>query len=116
VKEHWLAFQKVCSTDDVWEGEMKAFTVDGTEIVIVHAAGGELRAIQSVCPHQEVELAEGSLEGAVLTCRMHLWQFDVRTGKGVNPDHAELTLYPLKVEGEDVLVDVVGLSPKFARA
>jgi toluene monooxygenase system ferredoxin subunit len=110
-----MAFQKVCTTEDVWEGEMQAYTVDGTEIVIVHAPGGEWRAIQSVCPHQEVELVEGELEGRVLTCRMHLWQFDVLTGRGVNPEHAELALYPLKVEGDDIYVDVTGIEPKFAK-
>ena len=110
-----MAFQKVCTTEDVWEGEMQAYTVDGTEIVIVHAPGDEWRAIQSVCPHQEVELVEGELEGRVLTCRMHLWQFDVLTGKGVNPEHAELALYPLKVEGDDIYVDVTGIEPKFAK-
>lgn len=110
-----MAFRKVCSKDDVWEGEMKAFTVDGTDIVVVHAPGGELRAIQSICPHQEVELADGDLEGTVLTCRMHLWQFDVLTGKGVNPEHAELALYPLKLEGDDIYVDVHGIEPKFAK-
>jgi len=94
---------------------MQAFTVDGTDIVVIHAAGDEWRAIQSICPHQEVELVEGDLEGAVLTCRMHLWQFDVLTGKGVNPEHAELALYPLKVEGDDVYVDVTGIEPKFAK-
>ncbi len=110
-----MAFQKVCGKDDVWEGEMKAFTVEGTEIVVVHAEGGELRAIQSICPHQEVELVDGDLQGAVLTCRMHLWQFDVLTGKGVNPDHAELALYPLKLDGDDIYVDVAGIEPKFAK-
>ena len=110
-----MAFQKVCTTEDVWEGEMQAYTVDGTEIVIVHAPGAEWRAIQSVCPHQEVELVEGELEGRVLTCRMHLWQFDVLTGRGVNPEHAELALYPLKVEGDDIYVDVTGIEPKFAK-
>ena len=110
-----MAFQKVCTTDDVWEGEMQAFTVDGTDIVVIHAPGDEWRAIQAICPHQEVELVEGDLEGAVLTCRMHLWQFDVLTGRGVNPEHAELALYPIKVEGDDVYVDVAGIEPKFAK-
>jgi len=110
-----MAFQKVCTTEDVWEGEMQAFTVDGTDIVVVHAPDDQWRAIQSICPHQEVELADGDLEGSVLTCRMHLWQFNVLTGKGINPDHAELALYPIKIEGDDIYVDVAGIEPKFAK-
>jgi len=40
----------------------------------------------------------------------------VLTGKGVNPDHAELALYPIKIEGDDIYVDVVGIEPKFSHA
>ena len=46
---------------------------------------------------------------------MHLWEFDVVAGKGVNPDHAEIAKYPVKIEGEDVLVDVEGIEPKHAK-
>ncbi|MBT3626905.1 MAG: Rieske 2Fe-2S domain-containing protein [Rhodospirillaceae bacterium] len=111
-----MAFTKVCTLDDVWQGEMEAFEVDGTEVLLVHTLDGEVHAVQAICPHQEVELAEGELEGKVLTCCMHLWQFDVSSGKGLNPTHAELAKFPVKVEGDDVLVDVAGIEAKFAHA
>lgn len=111
-----MAFSKVCAIADVWQGEMETFEVDGTEILLIHTLGGEIHAVQSICPHQEVDLVEGELEGNELTCCMHLWQFDVVSGKGINPDHAELAKYPVKIEGEDVLVDVAGIKAKFAHA
>ncbi len=95
---------------------MEAFEVDGVEVLMVHTDSGDIHAVQSVCPHQEVDLVEGELEGNVLTCCMHLWQFDVKSGKGVNPTHAELAKYPVKLEGEDILVDVAGIEAKFAHA
>ena len=36
-------------------------------------------------------------------------------GKGVNPGHAEIAQYPVKIEGEDVYVDVEGIEPKHAK-
>ena len=33
-------------------------------------------------PHQEVDLVDGDLEGRVLTCMMHLWEFDVVAARG----------------------------------
>ncbi len=95
---------------------METFEVDGTDVLLVHAEGGKVCAIQTICPHQEVPLVEGTLDGTVLTCRMHLWEFDVTTGKGVNPDHAEIAQYPVRVEDDDVYVDVDGVEPKFSRA
>jgi toluene monooxygenase system ferredoxin subunit len=111
-----MAFTKVCTRDDVWQGEMDTFDVDGTEILVIHTVDAEIHAVQATCPHQEVGLVEGELEGNILTCCMHLWQFDVLSGKGINPSHAELAKYLVKIEGDDVLVSVAGIEAKFAHA
>ena len=110
-----MAFKKACTLDDIWEGDMETFDVDGTEVLLVHVEGEGIHALQAQCPHQEVDLVDGDLDGRVLTCMMHLWEFDVVAGKGVNPDHAEIAQYPVKIEGEDVLVDVEGIEPKHAK-
>lgn len=101
-----MAFEKVCNLDDLWEGEMEAFAVGGREIVVIHADGGVVRAIPASCPHQEHPLIEGELDGRTLTCNAHLWEFDVCTGKGINPDDAQLVNFAVKVENDEVFVDV----------
>jgi len=101
-----LAWQRVCGVDDLWEGDMQEFQVAGGELLLLHVEGGEFRAIPVYCPHQKQRLAKGLLEGRVLTCHAHLWQFDVVTGRGINPDDAVLEGYALKVEGEEVFVDL----------
>ncbi len=107
-----MAFEKICTLDDIWEGDMASFeTGDVTEVLLVYANGGELRAFQNICPHQHFELIEGKLDDNVLTCRAHLWQFDVHTGKGINPADCALAIYPIKIEGDDVFVDVDGIGP-----
>ena len=109
-----MAFKKICGLDDVWEGEMAAFELDGHDILIIHLDGGKVMAWQAICPHQDIPLDEGSLELGVLTCRAHLWQFDVCTGSSINPTGCELARYPARVEGDDILVDVEGVTPKHA--
>lgn len=32
-----MGFTKVCTVDDLWEGEMEAYTVNGQEILLVCA-------------------------------------------------------------------------------
>ncbi len=103
-----MAFQRVCSLGDLWQGEMEEFEVDGEEILLLHTESGNVRAIPANCPHQEHPLVEGTLEGNTLTCNAHLWQFDVASGKGINPDDAKLCFFPVRIENDDVYVDVKG--------
>ncbi|MEB4590693.1 Rieske 2Fe-2S domain-containing protein [Candidatus Thiothrix sp. Deng01] len=109
-----MSFTRVCTLDDVWEGEMAAYTVNGHEIVLVCADGGEIHAFQGVCPHQDIALSEGKFDGKKLICRAHLWQFDAETGKGINPEDCALANYPVRVEGEDIFVSTEGVEPLFA--
>lgn len=108
-----MAFEKICTLDDVWEGEMAGFrTANGTEVLLAVLAGGEVRAVQSRCPHQDFSLLQARLEDHKLTCRAHLWSFDLRTGKGINPADCALAVYPTRVEGDDVFIDVEGIVPR----
>ena len=78
-----MAFTRVCSLDDIWQGDMAAYEVDGQPIVLVYPIDGEVIAIQGLCPHQQFSLAEGDFDGyTILICSAHVWQFDVTTGSG----------------------------------
>jgi toluene monooxygenase system ferredoxin subunit len=95
--------------DEIWEGELIACQVEGTDVLLVNI-GGEVHAYRDKCPHAGTPLNQGLLEGSVLTCPTHLWQFDLaNAGIGVNPMNCRLTSYPVKVEGGKVLV-LIGAS------
>jgi toluene monooxygenase system ferredoxin subunit len=109
-----MGYARVCALDDLWEGEMESFEIGGQEILIVRCDGGDVRAFQGVCPHQDVPLIEGKFDGKLLVCRAHQWMFDASTGRGVNPSNCQLAEYPLKIDGDDVMVDTDGVRPRFA--
>ena len=72
----------------------------------IYNVDGEYFAIGDVCPHMGGTLHHGWLDGCVVSCPLHMWEFDVKTGKSVWPGDADLISYPVKVEGEDILVDI----------
>lgn len=98
-------FERVCATDDVWEGELISFDVTSRKIILINV-DEQFRAYDAQCPHQDQSLCDGKLDGNVLTCPAHLWEFDVTTGHGINPTGCKLRGYALKLENDDVYVDV----------
>jgi len=77
-----------------------------TEEIALFRVAGRVCAVTDVCPHRGGPIGEGALDGKVVTCPWHGWEFDVTTGAmPVNPNIA-ITTYPVRVDGEDVQVEV----------
>lgn len=98
----------VADAADVWEGEVFDVEVSGQLIMVAHLLGGDLRAYQGLCPHQEIPMAAGTFdpETSQLTCAGHAWVFDLRTGEGVNPTGCQLFSYPIRHVGGTIQVGV----------
>ncbi|SBP89745.1 Rieske 2Fe-2S domain-containing protein [Thiomonas delicata] len=111
-----MAFKKICTLDDLWEGEMESFEIDGQEVVVVRIEGGDIKVYQGICPHQDIPLIEGKFDGKTLICRAHQWVFDACSGQGINPGDCKLASYPIKIEGEDVYIDTADIKPLFAHS
>lgn len=87
---------------------MTAVTVGGTEVLLVNV-DGQVCAYHDRCPHQESSLADGDFDGKTITCATHLWEFDARTGDGINPASSTLTRYGCRVDEAGMIhVDVPG--------
>jgi toluene monooxygenase system ferredoxin subunit len=104
-----MPFTRVMAVDDLWRGEMKGYVVRGNKVLLVRMDETVL-AYEDRCAHLGVLLSKGSLEGRVLTCHAHHWQYDVCTGDGVNPASARLKPFPVKVEHGEVFVDLEEVS------
>jgi nitrite reductase/ring-hydroxylating ferredoxin subunit len=107
-----MGFVRACSRSEVPLGGVIFVAVDGKDLVISNVDGA-LYAIDNWCTHEQGNLSEGQLDGSILTCPDHGAQFDVKTGKVlVGPDGeppesiSPQRSYRVKVEGEDVMVDV----------
>lgn len=66
---------------DPLTGPLVPVTANGTEWVVVVAHGA---AVSRWCPHQDADLARGSVVGPALKCPLHGFLFESRTGRGMN--------------------------------
>lgn len=99
-----MGFQKIAHVGDLWNGEMVGLEVNGRQLLLLNV-GDRFYAYADVCPHQKSRLSEGTLSGNTLRCARHHWEFDVTSGAGLNPQNTCLQTLPVRLEGEDILVD-----------
>jgi 3-phenylpropionate/trans-cinnamate dioxygenase ferredoxin component len=100
-------------TGDIPAGQMKAFVVDGKEVLVFND-GGNFFAIGRYCPHLHGDLSQGKLEGKTITCPRHGSQFDIATGHClVGPKIGPLKLstkddvaYAVQVEGQNLRLKI----------
>lgn len=86
------------------DGEMRAVTVYGTDILLVRL-DGEFFALGAHCTHKGAPLGKGRLEGDRIICPWHDAHFDARTGKMLEPPARDcLEQFDCRVEDGEVIV------------
>ncbi len=96
---------RLIAADEIPPGTAKELTAAG-RIVALFNVDGTFYALDGVCPHAGGPLGQGQLNGCVVTCPWHGWQFDVTTGRHCLNTRIEHPTLPVKVEGDDVFVEL----------
>jgi NAD(P)H-dependent nitrite reductase small subunit len=96
---------KVAKHGELKDGEAKAVEVDSTRIALFYV-GGKYYALADTCPHRGGPLSEGLVEGQHVRCPWHKWEFDLATGACLTDPEVQQPRYDVRVEGEDVIVEL----------
>jgi nitrite reductase (NADH) small subunit len=78
-------FQRIGAADDVPLLEGRTVTLNGRRIAVFRTEDG-FHAVGAACPHRAGPLADGLVAGGCVTCPLHGWRFDLRTGAALG-DH-----------------------------
>ena len=98
--------KRLCGKSDLpAEGKAKEFSVEG-KMVCVANVNGELAALDNVCPHRGGQLGLGVVLDGKVICPWHGWAYDPQTGAIAHIPDEKIPVYPLKVEGDDVLIEL----------
>ena len=109
-----MSYVRVAAASDVAPGKMVPVEAGGLKLLLANV-DGEFRAAARKCPHMGFNLCKGSLDGDAVVCPLHKAKFSLSSG-AVERDpkllfikmtaKSGLKLYPVKVEGGEVLVEV----------
>jgi nitrite reductase (NADH) small subunit len=100
-------WQLLCNTSECPPGAAREL-VAGERIVALFNVGGRYFALDGICPHQGGPLGKGELNGCIVTCPWHGWQFDVTTGQHQASASLRHGTFSTKVEDEQVWADIPG--------
>ena len=94
----------MATLDELPPGKAKEVEHEG-RIYALFDVDGVISCIDGICPHQGGPLAEGEVQGTVVTCPWHGWTFDVTSGQVTPNRTAGVACYLVELRGEDVYVD-----------
>ncbi len=98
--------QFVAKVSDIPDWGKKLVTVNGQEVLLVNVKGS-IFATEPECPHQGAPLSGGLLKDAEhIVCQRHGYHFDLKTGACRDFPEYTLKVYPVRIEGDDVLVEL----------
>ncbi len=96
-------FVKVANLSELTPGNCMRAELNGREIALFNV-DGKVYALDNTCLHRGGPLGEGMLEGDVITCPWHMWQYNVRSGECLNNPSVRAATFQVQVEGNDIMV------------
>lgn len=96
-------YEVVLHKNALEQGRIIEIIIGGTAIAVANV-GGTFYAISNTCAHAEGPLGEGTLDGVLVACPYHGWQYDVRDGKCKTNAYAAVATYPVQIVGNAVCV------------
>jgi 3-phenylpropionate/trans-cinnamate dioxygenase ferredoxin subunit len=99
--------EKACTLGDLPEVGAHRVVLHGVAVAVVRDEDGRVHAVADTCSHAAVSLSEGEVDDCSIECWLHGSRFDLVTGEPLAlPAIRPIPVYPVSIEGDDVLVDV----------
>lgn len=96
-------YEDVAALHQIRDGGV-LFVDAGSVDVMLFRQGETVRALGPNCTHAFASLRDARIEGTTITCLRHGARFDLTTGRSLGGNCPNLPTYPVKREGERILV------------
>ena len=99
-------YKKLARLNEIKEGVFKVVETRYASIAITKVAD-KIIAFEDVCTHDGESISNGKLESGSIVCPRHFAKFELVSGKALcMPATEDLTLFEVRISGEDIEVDI----------
>ncbi len=98
-------YLKAANLSDLPAGSAKAVEIAGKAIALFNVEG-KIYALDNTCLHRGGPLGEGFVEGDVVTCPWHGWQYKVPSGDCLTNTSIKVATFPVRVENGEIKVEL----------
>ncbi len=102
------AFIRAASVAELEQRPFKVVTLEDRHILLLRA-DGQIRALDSRCPHMGYPLSQGTIRDGVLRCHWHHWRFDLASGGCFTEGGDDVAVFPLVIRDDEVWVSPIPL-------
>jgi len=95
----------VAAESEVPEGGAKCASAGGVALALFKQ-GGKIFALTNTCPHKGGPLCDGEVDGKLVACPLHGYQYDVTNGNCETNPALKAKTFPTRVENGQVKVTV----------
>ena len=99
-----MAYEKIATKGEI--NPKKYVNYKGKDLALF-LVNGSIYCIDNTCTHVGGPLVEGEMNGVRITCPWHFAEFNVITGKALSgPARSDVKTYPVKIENDEVYIDI----------
>lgn len=97
---NWI---KVGTEEQLSDGGLHTIAIERQRVVVAKL-NGKLFAFNALCPHAQGPMERSEIEGAIVSCPLHAWRFDLENGGKELHGYRTLPVHEVKVSEGDVFV------------
>ncbi|NNM58282.1 MAG: non-heme iron oxygenase ferredoxin subunit [Legionellales bacterium] len=103
-----MTWYPVATTNDFITERVKTIFLHDVKILLIHL-NNRYYAIEDLCTHDGGDLSGGEIEGNEIICPRHGARFCITTGEALTPPaYEDIETFPLKIEGDIILIESEG--------
>jgi len=103
MSENWI---EVGSLNDIPQLGARVVERPEGDIAVFRTKDDEVFALRDHCPHKGGPLSQGIVTGTKVACPLHDWKINLDSGEAVAPDEGCAASYPVKMEGDKIMLSL----------